>query len=242
MDDPPRLRRRGAGSRHRCGPCCVDEAGAGAGEGSATGPGSPAGSCDVGRAAHTSSRAPPKATRSSNTRRSADRLARGSRQARRTVSAPAAGIDAASKARRCQNNLKKWRVFSLHPPRRRCGRGGRGLFRRRLRHGVGHRWRGIRRRRTRPSHRCRGLKLTERPRKSAVQADFRWPHAEETSPCPPCRRQALDRREAHHADQSRHQNQNQNQNRHRHRHPKGSFVWSLRSSLVCQTRRPPASR
>ena len=49
--------------------------------------------------------AAPQAPRSSITRRSADSLARRSRQARRTVSARAAGIDAASMARRCQNNI-----------------------------------------------------------------------------------------------------------------------------------------
>ena len=47
--------------------------------------------------------AAPKASRSSNTRRSTDILARCSRQARRQVSELAAGIDAASMARRCQN-------------------------------------------------------------------------------------------------------------------------------------------
>ena len=59
--------------------------------------------------------------------------------------------------------IKITNVF-LHPPGRWRGEVGGGLFRRRLRHVVGHRWRGIRRCRTRPSHRCRGLKLTERPR------------------------------------------------------------------------------
>ena len=38
-------------------------------------------------------------------------MTRRSRQARCPAKAMAAGIDAASMARRCQNNLKKWRVF-----------------------------------------------------------------------------------------------------------------------------------
>ena len=59
--------------------------------------------------------------------------------------------------------LKMANVF-LHPPSRWSDRMGRGSFRRRTRHVVGHRWRGIRRCRTRPSNRCRALKLTERPR------------------------------------------------------------------------------
>jgi hypothetical protein len=49
--------------------------------------------------------AAPKALRSSVTRRSAGRLARDSRQARRPAKAMAAGIDAASMARRCQSPL-----------------------------------------------------------------------------------------------------------------------------------------
>ena len=135
----------------------------------------------------------------------------------------AAGIVAASMARRCQNNLKKWRVFSLHPPRRLRGRVGRGLFRRRLRHVVGRRWRGIRRHRTRPSHRCRGLKLTERPRKSRpFRPDFRWPHAGETSPCPPCRRQGSDPREATKAAKAKAKAKAGNKNARQSGHPHSS--------------------
>ena len=63
--------------------------------------------------------------RSSVTRRSAGRLARGSRQARRRVSRLAAGIDAASMARRCQSPFKKWRMFfSTRQGARRGGVGG----------------------------------------------------------------------------------------------------------------------
>ena len=49
---------------------------------------------------------------SSNTRRNIGAVARRSRQARRPASAPAAGIDAASMARRCQNLLQNPRMFS----------------------------------------------------------------------------------------------------------------------------------
>jgi hypothetical protein len=48
------------------------------------------------------SRAAPQARASSITRRNADIVARGSRQARRPVSMSAAGVVAASMARRCQ--------------------------------------------------------------------------------------------------------------------------------------------
>ena len=50
--------------------------------------------------------AAPKVPHSSVTRRSADTAIRRSRQARWPARAPAAGIDAASMARRCQRNLK----------------------------------------------------------------------------------------------------------------------------------------
>ena len=49
--------------------------------------------------------AAPKAPRSSDTRRNAGAAARRSRQARHSAEAPAAGIDAASMARRCQNAI-----------------------------------------------------------------------------------------------------------------------------------------
>jgi hypothetical protein len=58
----------------------------------------------------------------------------------------------------------------------------------------------IRRFRARSAHAAR-TSFIERPRKSRPsRPDFRWPHAGETSPCPPCRRQASGQREAHHAD------------------------------------------
>ena len=68
----------------------------------------------------------PKAPSSSNTRRNASELARRSRQARRPASAPAAGIDAASMARRCQNPLQKLRMFFSTSNQARCVRVGRG--------------------------------------------------------------------------------------------------------------------
>jgi hypothetical protein len=49
---------------------------------------------------------------SSNTKRNAGALARPSRQARRPANPPAAGIDAASMARRCQSPLKERECFS----------------------------------------------------------------------------------------------------------------------------------
>ncbi len=185
MDDPPRLRRRGAGSSQRCGLLWRRRDGVDAKDrqGGAS------------RAVHMPS-----------TRR------RRRRVCRTREGAPTAWPDvrvkpaepcqrrprASSRPRRpddAKATFKTANVF-LHPPKCLCGRVGRGLFRRRLRHVLGHRWRGYKRPRTRPSPICRGLKLTERPRKSAVQADFRWPHAEETSPCPPCRRQGRAQREA----------------------------------------------
>ena len=115
------------------------------------------------------------------------RAIRSSRQVRCPAGAMAAGIDAASMARRCQDNIQEWSVFSPSAEMV-ARRGGRGLVSQAVAPRLGHRWRGIRRCRTRPSLICRGLKSTEHPPKSRPsRPDFRWPHAGETSPRPPRR-------------------------------------------------------
>ena len=81
--------------------------------------------------------AAPKAPRSSDMRRNVGAVTRCSRQARRPASAPAAGIVAASMARRCQNPLSKPANVFIHPPGCRRGRVGRGSDRRRDRRDAG---------------------------------------------------------------------------------------------------------
>ena len=81
--------------------------------------------------------ATPKASRSSVTRRRAGAMACDSRQARRPARALAAGIDAASMARRCQEPLQKMANVFLHPLTRWRGRVGRGSDRRRARRDAG---------------------------------------------------------------------------------------------------------
>ena len=133
---------------------------------------------------------------SSNTRRSADILTRCSRQARRPASRLAAGIDAASMARRCQKQLLKIGAVFSPPAQATQRQGGQGLVSQAVAPRLGH-----------PRHvyegagrgplALRGGVSTERPRTSRPsRPDFRWPHAEETSPCPPCRRYDSGQREA----------------------------------------------
>ena len=122
-----------------------------------------------------------------------------SRQARCPARAMAAGFDAASMARRCPHYFKSRECLS--PPAQVLPRqGGRGLVSQAV---APRRWASvarIRRCRARPASVAR-TSFSERPRKSRpFRPDFRWPHACETSPCPPCRRQDLGRREAQNAN------------------------------------------
>ena len=106
------------------------------------------------------------------------------------------GLDGPSMPKQSLNNRECFYPPAQVSPRQ----GGQGLVSQAVAPRLGHRWRGMRRCRTRPSPICRGLKLTERPRKSRPsRPGFRWPHAGETSPCPPCRRQGNGQREAHSA-------------------------------------------
>ena len=72
--------------------------------------------------------ATPKVSSSSITRRSAGTAIRSSRQARRPVNAPAAGIDAASMARRCQDLSQKTARGICPPAKPPPAKGGGGLF------------------------------------------------------------------------------------------------------------------
>jgi len=132
-------------------------------------------------------------------------LARCSRQARRPVSVLAAGIDAASMARRGQKQLKKMRMsFSTRRGARAAGWAGAcfaGGCATSL--GIGGPYTKA------PGEigkRCADESSPNAQGIAAVQARFRWPHAEETSPCPPCRRQGSGQREAEDTNRSgRHQ-------------------------------------
>jgi hypothetical protein len=82
-------------------------------------------------------------------------------------------------------------------------RGGRGLVSQAV---APRRWASSARIRRSRARRARVARTSfiERPRKSRPsRPDFRWPHAGETSPCPPCRRQASGLREAHDAHSPR---------------------------------------
>ena len=91
---------------------------------------------------------------SSFTRRSAGSATRRSRQARRRVAAPAAGSVAASKARRCPDQLKIWRKSFVPTAwvNRRCGGRVLGETQHRDVEGVSAR---LRSRRTRPANAAR---------------------------------------------------------------------------------------
>jgi hypothetical protein len=128
--------------------------------------------------------AAPKAPRSSVTRRSAGTAARCSRQTRCPARTPAAGIDAASMARRCQSPLRNRECF-LHLLTSRRGRVGWGFDRRRDRRDAGGSPRSANHLIERgPTASARNSSKLGNPLNPAVQAGFRRTASRRAEPQP----------------------------------------------------------
>jgi len=117
-----------------------------------------------------------------------------------TSSTPAAGIDAASMARRCQNPLPNPESISLgQPTKLPGGRVGGGRCA-----GEHATWAGTRdgwlRHPKRGPDTARGQHIEESPLNPAVQAGFRWPLSRSNAPRPACRPRHARMREANHVN------------------------------------------